>query len=125
MEGTIAGRHAPPFEPLRFSDTASSVSRPINTNIILPMVAFTRAAGVGVPEAEAPDDLVLPEMRVEVLDGDDDSALSDRGFTIPYPRALIVARLDPLHFSRGATWPTQQPDPRWSSSGSCHLMTNS
>ena len=56
-----------------------------------------------------PEALKVRELRAEKLLALDDkvgdavSALKERGFTSPYLRAFVVARLNPLRFRRGAT----------------------
>ena len=58
-----------------------------------------------------PEALKVREARAEKLLALDDkvgdavSALKERGFTSPYLKAFVVARLNPLRFRRGATMP--------------------
>jgi ParB family chromosome partitioning protein len=55
-------------------------------------------AALQVPEARA-DKLLTLDDKV----GDAVAALKERGFTSPYLKAFVVARLNPLRFRRGAT----------------------
>jgi ParB family chromosome partitioning protein len=60
-------------------------------------------------DASLPDAIQIREVRADKLLALDDkvaeavAALKERGFTSPYLKAFVVARLNPLRFRRGAT----------------------
>jgi ParB family chromosome partitioning protein len=56
------------------------------------------AEALVIREARAEKLLALDDMVVEAV-----AALKERGFTSPYLKAFVVARLNPLRFRRGAT----------------------
>ncbi len=60
-------------------------------------------------DSPLPEALRIRELRAEKLLALDDmvadavASLKERGFTSPYLKAFVVARLNPLRFRRGAT----------------------
>jgi ParB family chromosome partitioning protein len=62
-------------------------------------------------DSPLPEALLIREARADKLLALDDkvaeavAALKERGFTSPYLKAFVVARLNPLRFRRGATMP--------------------